>query len=301
MAGILNLPLRLAFRDHGWDVTCIGSVDARAVAQSGDGRIIDILGREERTSSDDTPLIIQLMGCDAEDMIRALSLLEDRADAFDVNLGCPLKLATSRGMGIALMERPELALSIMKRLAAASAKPLTAKIRLLPSGDRQDMRGFAQRAEEAGISALIVHARTPYQGFDGAADQDTIRAIRERLSIPVVYSGGVRSVGDILSCRERTGCDAIMVSTGALADPFLAEAYREQISGAAVSPAGSFGRVRDFAGDYARRACLLRGVSRHSPFYYRSLLHFFVLRARTRLFVRRHSPRRERRGPGPTL
>ncbi|MCK4826037.1 tRNA-dihydrouridine synthase, partial [bacterium] len=114
MTGILNLGLRLAFRRCGWKIACIGAVDAHAVAARNDGILINVLGREEHTNNDDRPVIIQLIGNDADALIGAMSILEEKADIFDINLGCPLKIATSKGQGAALLQQPEKTLTLVE-------------------------------------------------------------------------------------------------------------------------------------------------------------------------------------------
>ena len=88
--------MRLAFREVGWGVSWIGSIDAGAVVAKGAGRLINILGKEEIVDPSERPLVVQLIGDDAGILSHAASLVEDEADVLDLNLGCPLHIATSK-------------------------------------------------------------------------------------------------------------------------------------------------------------------------------------------------------------
>ena len=281
MAGILDLPLRLTFRKFGWDMTCIGSIDADAVVAGKDGKLINIVGKEEQTSSHDRPVVIQLMGNNTDVMIEATRILEEQADVFDINLGCPLKIATCKGWGVSLLQRPGKAVAMVKELTRATAKPFTAKIRILPQDNDNKILSFAKGLEEAGVSALIVHARTPLQGFSGEVDWNRVRLIKEELTIPVIGNGGIRSVQDILSCKESTGCDGVMIGRAAIGNPWI-------FSNGAVASTNNFAYLLKFANEYALLACALKGLSLRR-YYCRRLLHFFILLRRINVFVRRHS------------
>jgi tRNA-dihydrouridine synthase len=288
MTGILNLPLRLAFRKFGWNLTCIGSIDANAVAANKDGRLINILGKEEHTCNEDKPLLIQLMGDNADVLIQAISILEDKADIFDMNLGCPLEKVTSKGMGAALLQQPEKALAILKRLTKATKKPLTVKIRLLHKNNDNKTLLFIKQLEEVGISGLIVHARTPEQGFTGDADWGKIRLIKEHATIPIIGCGGINNVKDIIYFKESSGCDNIMIGTGAMKSPNLAREYHQHLTGGIIPAGRTFNSLLNFAKEYASQACTISDLS--SRFYYSlRVLHFFILRVRTKIFISRHS------------
>lgn len=288
MTGILNLPLRLTFRRFGWGIACIGSIDAEMVAKAGNGMLINILGKEEHTNSEDRPLILQLMGKDADALTRAMSLLEDKADIFDVNLGCPLKAATSKGQGAALLQKPEWTLKFLEKVVQTARRPLMVKIRLLSQNDNRKTVWFARRLEEIGISGLVVHARTPSQGFTGNADWDTIRAVKEQLTIPVLGNGGLRTVNDIITCQKYTGCDGVVIGSGVMRDPFLAADYRQYLASDTMSPTRTFGDLLGFAREYASVACSFNSSS-SGLYYLWTVLQFFLLRSRTKLFVLRHS------------
>jgi tRNA-dihydrouridine synthase B len=286
MAGILDRSMRLALREVGWRVSWIGSIDAEAVAARGDGRLINILGEEEIVDSSEEPLILQLIGNDAETLSHAASLLEDKADVFDLNLGCPLHIATSKGMGAVMMKDSTKMLNTLKSFVRSTRKPVTAKMRLLSADRVQETVDLAKRIEDTGISGLIIHARTPEQKFSGKANWEALLRVKMNLSVPIIGSGGIRTLSNIIALRENAGLDGIMVGAGAIRNPFLVRECREYAMG--IPPERKRRRdILQFASLYAKFACgqesgisvIFNRFTQH--------LHYLVLRLRLEFFVAR--------------
>ncbi len=287
MAGILNQPLRLAFRELGWDVSWIGSVDAEAVAAKGDGRIINMLGKEEIIDPSERPLVIQLIGNDAETLSHAAYCLENKADVFDFNLGCPLPIATSRGIGYALVEDPLKMLNILKSFIRSTKKPVTAKIRLLSVDRIEKTVDLAKRIEDIGISGLIIHARTPQQRFSGPVNWEAIYRIKKKLSVPVIASGGIKTVMDIFAIREHSHIDSVMVGTGAIRNPFLVREYRAYITDLVSHSNNGVENIFDFASLYVQFACGKRGNISSFIKRFSKYVQYVMLRLRLAHFIKR--------------
>ncbi len=287
MAGVLGVPLRLALRQFGWTTSWIGSIDASAVVAAGNGRLVNILGRDEPIAPEESPLVVQLLGNDVGLLSKAMALLEDRVDAFDINLGCPLQDVTRRGLGASLLEHPSKTTDMIRQLAGRTRRPLTAKIRVMREVGFQKTMQFAEQLEAAGVAALVVHARTADQGFSGPPDWTAIRVIRDRLSIPVIANGGIGTARDVMSCRAQTGCSWVMVGAGAIRNPFLAQEYRRLVGGATPG-IGHKGRLADFAAEYGRRLTPLRRTFAPLLAYPLGYLGYLILRVRIMLFVGRH-------------
>ncbi len=288
MAGILNRPLRLAFRKLGWEVSWIGSIDAAAVASVGDGRLINILGKEEATDPSERPLVVQLMGNDAGILSSAASCLEDKVDVFDLNLGCPLHIATSKKMGTMLMEDTSRMLALITSFVRNTRRPVTAKMRLLPGDRLQETVDLARRIEDTGVSGLILHARTPEQKFSGTVSWDALRMVKMKLSIPVIGSGGIQTVNDIVAIREYAHPDGVMVGAGAIRNPFLVIEHREYLTGNAPRRKTLRDTLR-FASLYADVARAQKDGSSARTGMLAHYLQYLLLRLRLDLFVRRHS------------
>jgi len=172
------------------------------------------------TSRHDSPLIAQLGGSDADELVAAALLIQDRCDAVDLNIGCPQRCAALGHYGAFLLDDPERVRAIVLRLVEALSIPVTAKMRILP--EIADTIAFAIMLEEAGVSAVVVHGRWREQRHhEGPASWEAIAAVKAALRIPVIANGNVRTKADADACLAATGADAVMSATGLLSNPRL--------------------------------------------------------------------------------
>jgi nifR3 family TIM-barrel protein len=151
-------------------------------------------------------------------------------------MGCPVKKVVRTGSGAALMRDPLRAAAAVGAMRRATDLPLTVKIR---SGWRRreiNAIEIGRIAWECGADAVILHSRTADQGFGGSADWGLIAALRERLAIPVVGSGDVRTPEDAVRMLRETGCDAVMVGRGALGNPWIFRNVLGRLNGDETEP-----------------------------------------------------------------
>jgi tRNA-dihydrouridine synthase C len=175
-----------------------------------------------------TPVRAQLLGSDpaclAENAARLASL---GPAGIDLNFGCPAPTVNRHRGGAVLLDEPELVHAIVAavRRAVPMNMPVSAKMRL---GHRDDalMLDNARGIAAAGASELVVHGRTKVHGYRPPAYWDRIALIRESVGIPVVANGEVWNVADAERCLAESGCDALMLGRGMVADPGLALAVR---------------------------------------------------------------------------
>ena len=175
-----------------------------------------------------TPVRAQLLGSDpaclAENAARLASL---GPAGIDLNFGCPAPTVNRHRGGSVLLDEPELVHAIVAavRRAVPMNMPVSAKMRL---GHRDDalMLDNARGIAAAGASELVVHGRTKVHGYRPPAYWDRIALIRESVGIPVVANGEVWNVADAERCLAESGCDALMLGRGMVADPGLALAVR---------------------------------------------------------------------------
>ncbi|MCX8997761.1 tRNA dihydrouridine synthase DusB [Rhizobiaceae bacterium BDR2-2] len=180
------------------------------------------------------PHMVQLAGRDPHYMGEAARIAADQgADIIDINMGCPARKVTSGDCGSALMREPEHALRIVAAVVAASPVPVTLKMRLGWDENSINAPFLAKRAEDAGISAVIVHGRTRMQFYEGRADWEAIRAVRDVLSVPLVANGDVDTPEDAADILHRSGADAVMVGRACQGRPWHAGALAGQAAPAA--------------------------------------------------------------------
>ncbi len=204
MAGITNLPYRLLCKDAG--LRCTEMINVNALARNNKAT-----ERMCLTCKDERPVSFQLFGLRDDPIKKAVERIE--GDIIDFNFGCPAHQIVGSGSGAALLKRPEKIGKIISTLVGCTSKPVTAKIRL--GYDKNNLVKIAKVVEDAGASAIAVHARTYKQGFSGKADWKALEKLD--LSIPVIGNG---DVVDGVSAKELLKvCNGVMIGRGALGDP----------------------------------------------------------------------------------
>jgi tRNA-dihydrouridine synthase C len=183
-----------------------------------------------------TPVRAQLLGsdpaCMAENAARLAAL---GPEGIDLNFGCPARVVNRHGGGAALLREPEQIAKVVAavRRAVPAAMPVSCKMRL-GYDDAALAVACAQAMADAGACEIVVHARTKQDGYRPPAYWEQIPAIRAAVRVPVVANGEIWTLQDALRCRAASGCDALMLGRGMVADPGLALALRAHDAGQSV-------------------------------------------------------------------
>jgi tRNA-dihydrouridine synthase B len=165
---------------------------------------------------------VQIAGADPEMMAFAARYnVEQGAQIVDINMGCPAKKVNKKLAGSALLRQPDLVRSICQAVVNAVEVPVTLKIRTGWDPDNRNGEEIARIAEDCGIAALAVHGRTRSCLYKGEAEYDTIRAIKQAVSIPVVANGDIDSPEKARYVLDYTGVDAVMIGRAAQGRPWI--------------------------------------------------------------------------------
>ncbi|RBW43145.1 tRNA dihydrouridine synthase DusB [Psychromonas sp. B3M02] len=165
---------------------------------------------------------VQIAGSEPLAMANAAQLtVQQGAQIVDINMGCPAKKVNKKKAGSALLPHPELVKAILESVVDAVDVPVTLKIRTGWDPENRNGLEIAQIAEQAGIQALSVHGRTRQCLFKGEAEYDTIKTIKESITIPVIANGDITSVEKAKYVLDHTGADAIMIGRGAQGAPWI--------------------------------------------------------------------------------
>ncbi len=165
---------------------------------------------------------VQIAGADPEMMAFAARYnVEQGAQIVDINMGCPAKKVNKKLAGSALLRVPDQVKAICRAVVDAVEVPVTLKIRTGWDPDNRNGVEIARIAEDCGIAALAVHGRTRACLYRGEAEYDTIRAIKQAVSIPVVANGDINSPEKARYVLDYTGVDAVMIGRAAQGRPWI--------------------------------------------------------------------------------
>jgi len=171
---------------------------------------------------DEHPIAAQLFGSNPETLAEAARIVEDTGfDLVDLNLGCPAKRVVSCNGGSGLLRDLPLIGQIFQAVRAAVRIPFTVKFRLGWNDNHIVCVPLARLAEECGLSAVALHARTREQGYAGQARWHHIAEVKAAVRIPVIGNGDVRTPEDACALVAATGCDAVMIGRAAPANPWI--------------------------------------------------------------------------------
>ena len=234
MAGVTDLPFRTLCKEQGAGLICMEMISAKAISFHNKNTIALM-----EIDPCEHPVSMQLFGSEPDLMAEVAKSIEDRDfDILDINMGCPVPKVVNNGEGSALLKNPNLIEEIVRKVSSAISKPLTVKVRIGFENEPVDIVEIAKRIEDAGAAALAVHGRTRQQYYSGTADWDTIRRVKEAITIPVIGNGDVDSPLKAEALVKQTGCDAVMVGravrgnyfrTGELLERPSVEEIREMI------------------------------------------------------------------------
>ena len=182
--------------------------------------------------SDAHPIALQLFGSKVSSMVEAAVYIDQGdADIIDINMGCPAPKVVKTGAGSALLHEPQLAKEIVSEIVKHVKKPVSVKIRLGYSEEEKNYLDFAKMLEDCGISFLAVHGRTRTQMYQGEADWQAIKEIKQALKIPVIGNGDIKTVTDFMNRLKESEVDAIMIGRGLLGNPFLIKEIKAALNG----------------------------------------------------------------------
>jgi len=217
MAGVTDLPFRRL-------CTQLGAGLVVSEMLSSNPEVWDTDKSRSRMAHQNEPGIrsVQIAGSDPEMMARAAQHnIAEGAQIIDINMGCPAKKVNKKLAGSALLREPTLVREILCAVREAVEAPVTLKIRTGWAPEHKNGVQIAEIAQEEGMAALTVHGRTRTCMYKGNAEYDTIREIRNAISIPLIANGDITTPEQARYVLAYTGADAIMIGRGAQGNPWI--------------------------------------------------------------------------------
>ena len=276
MAGVTDWAYRTICAEMGANITVTEMVSSRALVYK-DKKTAALLKKNEGSLCG-----AQIFGNDPEIMAEGarLALEISGADFIDINMGCPMPKIANSGDGCGLMRTPELAGQILAAVVKAVDVPVTVKCRLGWDKGNINVLEFTKRMEDNGAAMIAVHGRTRSMLYSGVADWDTIKKVKDQLSVPVIANGDIVSADAALRCQKRTGADGLMIGRAAFGDPWIFAEVKAAMEGREIPDRPNLADRVDVALRQFERALQDKGekiacleARKHFAWYLRGVSH----------------------------
>ena len=231
MAGVTDMPFRKLCSNYGAGLTISEMVISNADWQNHPKTL-------KKTHANDNGLrSIQSLGADPQQMAAAARLNQQRgAQIIDINMGCPAKKVCSVAAGSALLKDETLVAEILAAVVSAVEIPVTLKIRTGWDLQTRNAVNIARIAENCGIQALTIHGRSRACKFSGAVEYDTIKAVKQAVSIPIIANGDITTAEKAQQVLDYTYADAVMIGRAAQGKPWIFTEFNAKLNGAHYLP-----------------------------------------------------------------
>ena len=257
MAGVTDRPYRRLCK-------ALGAAYAVSEMAASNPRLWNSVKTSRRLNHDgeSNPVAVQIAGSDPDMMAEAARYNIDKgARIIDINMGCPMKKVCSAAAGSALLRDEGLVARILHSVVAACRPrdiPVTLKTRTGWDGASRNAVRIARIAQDAGVAALALHGRTRCDLYQGAADYDTLREVKQAVEIPVIANGDIDSPEKARQVLEYTGADAVMIGRAAQGRPWIFREISHYLATGSHLAPPTWGELR---------RCLLDHLEDHYQFY----------------------------------
>ena len=218
MAGICNSAFRLTVKEFGAGLVCAEMISDKGIVLQ-NAKTLNMLYIDER----EKPLSLQIFGGEKETLVEAAKFVDKNttADIIDINMGCPVPKITKCDAGAKWLLDPNKIYEMVAAVVDAVDKPVTVKMRMGWDEDHIFAIQNAQAVERAGGKAVSLHGRTRVQMYEGNANWDIIKEVKQNINIPLIGNGDVTTPQEAKLMLEETGVDGVMIGRAALGNPWM--------------------------------------------------------------------------------
>lgn len=233
MAGISNAAFRVTVKEFG-----AGLVVCEMISDKG------IHFRNKKTLEmlyiDDSeyPLSVQIFGGNKTTLVEAAKFVEENTKAaiIDINMGCPVSKVIKAEAGAKWLLNPDKVYEMVDAVSSVVDLPVTVKMRTGWDEDHLFAVENALAAEKAGAAAIAMHGRTRVQMYEGQANWDVLKEVKNHLSIPFMGNGDVKTPEDAKRMLEYVGADGVMIGRAALGNPWMIQRTKDYLETGKLAP-----------------------------------------------------------------
>lgn len=233
MAGITNSAFRVTVKEFGAGLVVCEMISDRGI-QLRNKKTLEMLFIDET----EHPLSIQIFGGNKSSLVEAAQFVAENttADIIDINMGCPVNKIIKAEAGAKWLLDPDKVYEMVHAVSSAIDKPVTVKMRI--GWDEQHVFAVenAQAAEAAGAAAIGMHGRTRVQMYEGSADWDVLKQVKQSITIPFMGNGDVKTPEDAKRMLEEVGADAVMIGRAALGNPWMIHRTKQYLETGELLP-----------------------------------------------------------------
>lgn len=275
MAGICNSAFRLTVKEFGAGLVYAEMISDKGIVQKNE-KTLSMLYIDER----ENPLSLQIFGGEKETLVEAAKYVDQHttADIIDINMGCPVNKIIKCEAGARMLLDPNKIYETVAAVVDNVKKPVSVKMRTGWDEEHLYMVENAQAIERAGGSAVAVHGRTRVQMYEGLANWDLIRQVKEAVNIPVIGNGDVNTPQDAKRMLDETGVDGVMIGRAALGDPWMIYRTVEYLESGLLKPEPTVQEKMDICLLHFDRLVALKGekiavreMRKHASWYLKGI------------------------------
>lgn len=275
MAGICNSAFRLTVKEFGAGLVYAEMISDKGIVYKNE-KTLSMLYIDER----ENPLSLQIFGGEKDTLVAAAKYVDQHtsADIIDINMGCPVNKIIKCEAGARWLLDPEKIYEMVAAVVDNVKKPVSVKMRTGWDDDHIYVVENARAVERAGGAAVAVHGRTRLQMYEGYANWDLIRQVKESVNIPVIGNGDVNTPQDAKRMLDETGVDAVMIGRAALGDPWMIYRTVEYLESGELKPEPSIQEKIDVCLLHFNRLTALKGeeiavreMRKHAAWYLKGI------------------------------
>lgn len=275
MAGISNAAFRVTVKEFGAGLVVCEMISDKGI-QFRNKKTLEMLHIDER----EYPLSVQIFGGDKTTLVEAAKFVEENTAAaiIDINMGCPVNKVIKAEAGAKWLLNPDKVYEMVEAVSSAVQLPVTVKMRTGWDEEHLFAVENAVAAEKAGASAIAMHGRTRVQMYEGKANWDILREVKQHLGIPFMGNGDVRTPEDAKRMLEYVGADGVMIGRAALGNPWMIKRTKHYLETGELLPEPAVSEKIEIAKVHLQRLVDLKGESiatrefrQHASYYLKGI------------------------------